>query len=45
VSAWIACAVLVALCARIAWVTRGNRQAVEICGLVALTAITLTALR
>jgi hypothetical protein len=45
VRAWIACAVLVVLCARVAWVTRDNRQAVEIAGLVALTAITLTALR
>lgn len=43
--AWIACAILVAVCARVGWVTRSNRQAVQITALVALAGVAMTALR
>lgn len=41
---WIACAVLVAVCARVAWVARSSREAVNLATLVAGAAVVLTLL-
>lgn len=43
--AWLACTILLLVLARVAWVTRDNRQSVQVLALTAATAVVLTLLR